>query len=137
MRIACSLLALGLSVIGSGTPAIAPAQAQALRNAITVSSSQNSLIEPVQYRRYRGGYYGGGYYGGGDVAGAAIAGGLLGLAAGAAIAGAANSAPPPGYYGGGAPVDPNWIAYCARKYRSFDPASGTYLAYDGNRYMCQ
>jgi BA14K-like protein len=27
--------------------------------------------------------------------------------------------------------------YCVARYRSFDPASGTFLAYDGNRYSCQ
>jgi hypothetical protein len=26
---------------------------------------------------------------------------------------------------------------CAERYRSFDPASGTYLGYDGNRHPCQ
>lgn len=55
--------------------------------------------------------------------------------------GAAASAPPPpppGYYaaapayGGG-----DWLAYCSSKYRSFDPASGTYLGYDGYRHPCQ
>lgn len=33
--------------------------------------------------------------------------------------------------------DPNWIAYCARKYDSFDPHSGTYLGWDGLRHYCQ
>ncbi|WPP04435.1 BA14K family protein [Methylocella tundrae] len=87
--------------------------------------------------RYYGGgrryYGGGGYYNGGNAAGAAIAGGILGLATGAIIAGsAANSAAASARVG-----DPNWLSYCARKYRSFDPSSGTYLAYDGNRYVCQ
>lgn len=27
-------------------------------------------------------------------------------------------------------------AYCMQRYRSYDPASGTYLNYDGNRYPC-
>ncbi|WP_174512757.1 BA14K family protein [Methylocella tundrae] len=88
--------------------------------------------------RYYGGgrryYGGGGYYNGGNAAGAAIAGGILGLATGAMIAGsAANSAAAASARVG----DPNWVSYCARKYRSFDPSSGTYLAYDGNRYVCQ
>ncbi len=33
--------------------------------------------------------------------------------------------------------DPGWIAYCARKYGSFDPYSGTYLSYDGLRHYCR
>ena len=27
-------------------------------------------------------------------------------------------------------------AYCAQRYRSYDPASGTYLGYDGLRHPC-
>ncbi len=63
----------------------------------------------------------------------------------------AGSSPGYGYGGGygypvaGGPVpvgnvyghDPSWVQYCASRYRSFDPASGTYLARDGNRYVCQ
>jgi hypothetical protein len=95
----------------------------------------------TQYRRYGGGgrYYGRGYRRG--YGGAAAAGVIGGLAAGAIIGGALASqeAPPPPPYavapaGGG---DAEWIAYCSRKYRSFDPASGTFLSNDGNRYMCQ
>ena len=28
------------------------------------------------------------------------------------------------------------VAYCADRYRSYDPASGTYLGYDGNEHAC-
>lgn len=28
-------------------------------------------------------------------------------------------------------------SYCAGRYRSYDPASGTYLGYDGRRHPCQ
>src|SRR5258705_11987239 len=31
----------------------------------------------------------------------------------------------------------NWIASFARRFRSFDPASGTYLGYDGHRHTCR
>jgi hypothetical protein len=35
------------------------------------------------------------------------------------------------------PVQPTGDAsYCAQRYRSFDPASGTYLGYDGLRHPC-
>ena len=30
-----------------------------------------------------------------------------------------------------------WLAYCAARYRSFDPASGTYLGFDGLRHVCK
>ena len=31
---------------------------------------------------------------------------------------------------------PEWYAYCARKYQSFDARSGTFLGYDGYRRVC-
>ena len=70
--------------------------------------------------------------------GSAVAAGVAGLAAGALIAGAIASQaqaqpaapPPPGT------VDPQVAAYCARKYRSYDPATGTFLAANGMRYVC-
>ena len=52
---------------------------------------------------------------------------------------------PPGYYGPvygpayrpyyGRPA--GWLAYCASRYRSFDPVSGTYMGYDGRRHYCR
>ncbi|HZH11360.1 MAG TPA: BA14K family protein [Microvirga sp.] len=64
--------------------------------------------------------------------GNALAAGALGLATGAIIGGAiansqAQAAPA---YGG------STHAYCAQRYRSYDPASGTYLGYDGMRHPC-
>lgn len=89
-----------------------------------------SNVETVQYRHggpgwRHGGYgyghrhYGGRYYGNGAAA-------LGGLAAGAIIGGAiANS---------NARADTE--GYCSQRYKSYDPASGTYLGYDGNRHPC-
>jgi hypothetical protein len=37
-------------------------------------------------------------------------------------------------YGYAVPPDASW---CAQRYRSFDPATGTYLGYDGRRHICQ
>lgn len=28
-------------------------------------------------------------------------------------------------------------AYCSQRYRSYDPASGTFLGYDGRRHVCR
>jgi hypothetical protein len=56
--------------------------------------------------------------------GAAVAIGIIGLAAGAIIAGQAH---------GGS----SYHSVCARKYRSYDPRSGTYLGYDGYRHRCR
>jgi len=120
------------------TPAPAPAR-----------SDVSPLVSEVQYRNgwrgngYRNGYYRNGYrngYGPGyyrqrnNNTGAAVAAGVIGgLALGAAAAAAANAnsnaGPPPG--------GNDWLAYCSSRYRSFDPASGTYLGYDGRRHACQ
>ncbi|MBO0345351.1 BA14K family protein [Roseibium sp. CAU 1637] len=52
-------------------------------------------------------------------------------------------APPPVYYAPprvhyrAAPGTPEWIAYCARKYRSFNPRTGTYVTYGGKVRRCR
>jgi hypothetical protein len=92
----------------------------------------------VERRVYRGGprygerrYYGDRRYYRRD-RGNALAAGALGLATGAIIGGAlaqsqAQAAP---VYGN------NNAAYCAQRFKSYDPASGTYLGYDGMRHPC-
>jgi hypothetical protein len=80
-------------------------------------------------RRYYGGRYYGpryGYYGPGY--GSAAAAGAIGLATGAIVGGAIAQSQAAPVYGGN--------AYCAQRYRSYDPASGTYLGYDGRRHPC-
>jgi hypothetical protein len=49
-----------------------------------------------------------------------------------------------GYYGGddsyaymGDQEPAGDVNYCAQRYRSYDPASGTYLGNDGQRHPCQ
>jgi hypothetical protein len=102
---------------------------------------------------YRGGY-GGGYRhhdrdGGGFIPGA-VAGAVIGGALASQSYGYYDS---PGYYapgyyddqyydGGFVAVAPapvgggDAVAYCMQTYRSYDPASGTYLGYDGLRHPC-
>jgi hypothetical protein len=83
-----------------------------------------------RYGGYRGRYYGRrGHYGG---RGAAIGAGVAGLAAGALIGGAIASQAAPVAVGPG----PDAVSYCAQRFKSYDPASGTYLGYDGNRHAC-
>ncbi|MEP3046490.1 MAG: BA14K family protein [Roseibium sp.] len=36
-----------------------------------------------------------------------------------------------------APFTPEWVAYCARKFKSFSPNTGTYLAYSGKYRFCR
>lgn len=88
------------------------------------SPGSDSGVQQVQYRHGHGhghGYYGHHHrhYGGG----AAVLGGL---AAGAIIGGAIASSQ----------AQANAASYCAQRYRSYDPASGTYLGNDGFRHSC-
>ena len=101
---------------------LTPASAQGWRSGAVHFVQGEILAERAQYR-HRG-------YRRGIDPGTAAAIGIIGFAAGLIASGAL--APPP-YVA----ADPNWIAYCARKYRSFDPASGTYLGRDGDRHYCQ
>jgi hypothetical protein len=63
-----------------------------------------------------------------------LAAGVFGLAAGALFGAAIAGAGQPQ-----APVVVNnqeWLAYCTNRFQSFDPATGTYLGYDGERHPC-
>ena len=89
---------------------------------------QSASVQQVQYRHWHGGGgrygYRGGYghhHGGGG--GAAIIGGL---AAGAIIGGAIAASQ----------AKANNDAYCAQRFRSYDPGSGTYIASGGVRRSC-
>src|ERR1035437_6120520 len=104
-------------------------------------------IAPRGYA-YRGGY-GGPYSGGGYGGGWGYYGG--GLAAGAILGGLYDGYGYDGYgydgygydgygdvdaYAYEAPVDDSAVAYCVQRFRSYDPASGTYLGNDGYRHPC-
>lgn len=75
------------------------------------------------YRPYYGGayrpYYGGSYY----PYGAAAAGALIGgaIASQPMVTGSVGS---------------NASAYCAQRYRSYNPATGTFTGYDGRQHPC-
>jgi hypothetical protein len=54
-----------------------------------------------------------------------------------AVGGPILADPYPGPVYAASPVlAPGALAYCASRYRSFDPASGTFLGYDGLRHPC-
>ncbi|MEC9368342.1 MAG: BA14K family protein [Pseudomonadota bacterium] len=46
-------------------------------------------------------------------------------------------APAATYSYGPQPWTPEWYDYCSRKYRSFDPRSGTFQPYHGPRQLCR
>jgi hypothetical protein len=101
--------------------------------------------------RYSGGWNGGYRYrrGGGGFIPGAVAGAVIGGALASSYAYYGG----PGYYGSDyydypyyddsavvavapAPVGDDAVAYCMQTYQSYDPASGTYLGYDGLRHPC-
>jgi hypothetical protein len=146
---------LGTAALGSVGFVAAPsaAQAQSVQATNPIAALQAGDLETtyVQWRRgYRGGYggpgwrgrpyaYGRPYYGRPGYyrrdRGNALAAGAVGLAAGAIIGGALAQ-----QQAQAAPVyvapNQNSVAYCSQRYRSYDPASGTYLGYDGLRHPC-
>lgn len=136
--LAAGLVSAGLTAPSAAAESVGPVRPDMQAHAYPGESY-------AQYRRYGygRGYYGRGYRRGYGYGGAAAAG-IAGLAAGALIGGAiASQQPAPAYgYGPGAPVgnvyghDPRAVQYCAGRYRSYDPASGTFLASDGGRYPC-
>jgi hypothetical protein len=70
--------------------------------------------------------------------GPAIGAGILGFAAGAALASSARDRDY-GYYGDGPRFASNGdhIAACQDQYRSYDIRTDTYLGYDGDRHYCE
>jgi hypothetical protein len=107
-----------------------------LAGALAAATALSAVALPAQARPWHHRHHGGG---------AAVGGFLAGALIGGALASAANSnryyapgyayAPTPGYaYAPG--YGDSEVAYCASRYRSYDPASGTYLGYDGARHPC-
>jgi hypothetical protein len=129
---------------------VSPAAAAPMISPHGLQTVATPSIETVQYRRGGRGFRGGGF--GGPAIGLGIAGALIG----GAIIGATQPYGPYGYYGNGgyygypAPgyggpgyvaVVPSYpagdaVGYCMRRFRSYDPSSGTYIGYDGYRHPC-
>lgn len=127
--------ATAVSSLASGASAMPVADALAIKNAVP------ERVESVQWR---------GGWGWGGVAAGFIAGAVVGSALtapyyygyGPYYPGPYYVAPPgPVYYGPpapvyGAPVAGDAVAYCRQRFKSYDPATGTYLGFDGLRHPC-
>ena len=120
-----------------GFASLAPAVAQPLPGTpdLTRVYPGESYAQYYYTRPYYGRpYYGPRYYRRDH--GSAVGAGIAGLAAGALIGGAlasqAQAAPPPPP----ATVDPQLAAYCSRRFRSYDPMTGTYVSVTGERIVC-
>jgi len=129
--VAATLVAASLS------PGVAGAMPVA--NALAIKNAAPAPAETVQWRRGFGWGLGAGLVTG-AIVGGALASPYYGY--GPYYPAPVYVAPPPVYYGPPAgpvagPVaagDP--VAYCSQRYRSYDPASGTYLGFDGQRHPC-
>ena len=128
--------------------AILPASAQVGRMDPGLRSDSRPFVQEAQFRRrpgagfgqhrgFGGGYGQGGYRGGygRHRGGFGVGAGIAGLAAGALIGGAIASQAAPDYGYAPVPAD-DGSAYCAQRFRSYDPGSGTYVGYDGVRHSC-
>ena len=114
--LAASLLAVPVSAAPIGVASFKDLAAE-------TQSADAATVVQVQHRR--GGPRGGGGHrggGGGGDGGAVAAGVLGGLLLGAIIANEAQRN--------------RGVDYCARRFRSYDPYSQTYLGRDGYRHRC-
>jgi BA14K-like protein len=140
MKVPLKLLAAAAFAVGASGFAV-PAGAAPITAPSSLQNAASAPVESVQWRRWGWG---------------------PGLAAGAIIGGAIAASRPwygydyyddyaysPGYSYYAAPTysyGPGYTysysdrgdddAYCSQRFRSYDPASGTYLGYDGRRHSC-
>ena len=146
LAVAAALAGATLLALPASAGPIAPAA-----SAVAATQAGSDLVQTVQYRRYYGPRYYGGYRRGPAV-GAGIAAGIIG----GALAAGALAAPPPAVYYEPAPVyvappvyaapvpraygysveDTDAVAYCSRRFRSYNPETGTYIAAGGVVRAC-
>jgi hypothetical protein len=158
MNLPTKALAVALLAATSSWGAGAAGAAPLGSTSLTLQDASTPAVQTVAWRGGFGrGGWGGGWRGG---HGGGWGGPAAGLAAGAIIGGAVAASQPwygydysPGYYGYG--YDPGYysygyapggyaapapggddVAYCEQRFRSYDPASGTYLGFDGLRHPC-
>jgi hypothetical protein len=126
-KIIASAVVLGTLSSASIPPAVA-APLMPVAGSERLAASGQPVTE-VQYRRGFRGPHHHHHHGYGHRRGVGAGAVIGGLAAGAIIGGAIASSQ--------AQAQANQAAsYCAQRYRSYDPASGTYLATDGYRRPC-
>jgi hypothetical protein len=140
----CAAGIWSIATVASATPVADP---------LAIKSAVPAKVETVQWRRG----WGRGGWGWGGAAAGFVAGAVIGSALTAPpyyygygpYYPGPYYAPPPVVYGApapgygppppaayGAPVAGDPAAYCAQRFKSYDPATGTYLGYDGLRHPC-
>ncbi len=164
MNLPAKIFAVGLLAAAAplGAAAAAPIGASMGLHNATSPYATNPAVQTVQWRGRWGGWggRGWGWRGGfwpGLAAGAIVSGALAATQPGygydydygpgysygydpgytyAPAPGYSTYGYSPGYSTYGYSSGGNDVAYCEQRYRSYDPASGTYLGYDGIRHPC-
>lgn len=113
-KLSAAVVVIGASLLGLPVPASA-AQLAGLTKNLPAQTFGLSLVKKTRFRRRRGRYRGD--------AGAAAAGAIFGLALGAIIASQATR------------YD-RTVEWCMRRYRSYDPETGTWVDYKGRIRYC-
>jgi hypothetical protein len=140
-----SKIIAAILIAGSAPWLTGPAAAAPLSQPSIIQNAATPSVETVQFRRWGGGWRGRGWWGPGVIAGAIIGGAVAASRPWYGPYGYADgyyAPPPPAAYGYQvapgyqAAPDGDDVAYCQRRFRSYDPATGTYLGYDGVRHAC-
>ena len=108
------------------------ARAAPFADALAIRTAAATDVESVRWGRGVGWGLGAGLLGGAIIGGALAAPYYYG--APYYYAPYPPSVYSPGYYP--APGYGGYAAYCASRYRSYDPVTGTFLGYDGARHPC-
>jgi hypothetical protein len=127
-----TLAAAALFALSTAPVANNVASAMPLNKSVATGYGAAATIQTVQYRRHGRRHYNRGRRGGAGLAAGMIGGMILGgmLAGPRYYDYAPGPSYGPGYYGDDA------VGYCMRRFKSYDPRSGTYLGYDGYRHPC-
>ncbi len=116
LPIVSSLVAFSLGTSASAAPLLA--QMARAPSEASAPATQVGWRDGYNHGWHRHGWYRGHRYGWGPLIGGLAAGAIVGNAIASSHAQASAN------------------AYCEQKYQSYDPASGTYLGYDGQRHPC-
>ena len=130
MKSAAAVVLAGITAVSFAAPAVsAPLMTQSAISQAVVGNTGPEIEQVQYYRRHHYHHHHHGYHGGyrrGPSTGAIVGGLAVGAIIGGAIAASQAQA---------AQQQQNH-AYCAQRYRSYDPGSGTYLNNNGQRYAC-
>jgi hypothetical protein len=126
------------AVLAASVASFTSATAAPVVDALAIKNAAAIDVEQVQWRGFGWGF-------GAGLLGGAIIGGALARPYYYGPGPYYYGPPGPYYYGPPAPAyappppgpgPGNPVAYCSARYKSYDPASGTFLGYDGVRHPC-